>query len=96
MRILLVSQMYPGPSAPDLGVFVQQIADELEGEGNELERVVIDHRGGSPAKYGSLAARAAVAARRASSARGSSSPPTGAMCATSGRSRGLRPRPAWS
>jgi glycosyltransferase involved in cell wall biosynthesis len=64
MRILLVSQMYPGPSAPDLGVFVQQIGDELEQEGNELERVVIDHRGGSPAKYGSLAARAAFVARR--------------------------------
>ena len=64
MRILLVSQMYPGPSAPDLGVFVRQIADELERNGNEVERVVIDHRGGSPAKYASLAARATAAARR--------------------------------
>ncbi|HEY3070810.1 MAG TPA: glycosyltransferase family 4 protein, partial [Gaiellaceae bacterium] len=45
-------------------MFVQQIGDELEQEGNELERVVIDHRGGSPAKYGSLAARAAFVARR--------------------------------
>jgi glycosyltransferase involved in cell wall biosynthesis len=64
MRILLVSQMYPGPQAPDLGVFVRQVADELEREGNDLERVVIDRRGGSPVKYGSLAARAALAARR--------------------------------
>src|SRR6266545_4128363 len=64
MRILLVSQMYPGPEAPDLGVFVKQIADALEEEGNELERVVIDRRGGTPAKYGLLAARAAAAARR--------------------------------
>jgi glycosyltransferase involved in cell wall biosynthesis len=64
MRILLVTQMYPGPSAPDLGVFVQQVANELEREGNDLERVVIDRRGGSPVKYGSLAARAALAARR--------------------------------
>jgi glycosyltransferase involved in cell wall biosynthesis len=64
MRILLVSQMYPGPEAPDLGVFVQQVADELVRQGNELERVVIDHRGGSPAKYASLAARAARASRR--------------------------------
>jgi glycosyltransferase involved in cell wall biosynthesis len=56
--------MYPGPAAPDLGVFVQQMADQLEREGNELERVVIDRRGGSPAKYGLLAARAAAAARR--------------------------------
>ena len=25
MRILLVSQMYPGPDAPDLGTFVAQV-----------------------------------------------------------------------
>ena len=56
--------MYPGPQAPDLGVFVRQIADELERTGSEIERVVIDHRGGSSAKYGRLAARAAAAARR--------------------------------
>ena len=64
MRILLVSQMYPGPAAPDLGVFVQQMAEALEKEGNELERVVIDRRGRTPAKYGWLAARATAAARR--------------------------------
>jgi glycosyltransferase involved in cell wall biosynthesis len=63
MRILLVSQMYPGPAAPDLGVFVKQLADELESAGNEVARVVIDHRGGSPAKYGGLAARALSEAR---------------------------------
>jgi glycosyltransferase involved in cell wall biosynthesis len=64
MRVLLVSQMYPGPSAPDLGVFVKQLADELERAGNDVSRVVIDHRGGSPAKYGGLAARALAEARR--------------------------------
>ena len=56
--------MYPGPSDPDLGVFVKQVADELEKEGNDVARVVIDHRGGSPAKYGSLAARSLAEARR--------------------------------
>jgi glycosyltransferase involved in cell wall biosynthesis len=56
--------MYPGPSAPDLGVFVKQLADELERAGNDVSRVVIDHRGGSPAKYGGLAARALAEARR--------------------------------
>jgi glycosyltransferase involved in cell wall biosynthesis len=56
--------MYPGPSAPDLGVFVKQVADELERSGNELARVVIDRRGGTPAKYGRLAARAVAEARR--------------------------------
>jgi glycosyltransferase involved in cell wall biosynthesis len=64
MRILLVSQFFPSPSAPDFGVFVKGIADELEREGNELERVVIDRRGGTALKYASLTARAAAAARR--------------------------------
>ena len=64
MRILLVSQMYPGPSAPDLGVFVKQVADRLEEDGNEVSRVVIDHRGGSPAKYAGLTLRALREARR--------------------------------
>jgi len=64
MRVLLVSQMYPGPSAPDLGVFVKQVTDELERAGNDVSRVVIDRRGGSPAKYGGLAARALAEARR--------------------------------
>jgi glycosyltransferase involved in cell wall biosynthesis len=56
--------MYPGPSAPDLGVFVKQVTDELERAGNDVSRVVIDRRGGSPAKYGGLAARALAEARR--------------------------------
>jgi glycosyltransferase involved in cell wall biosynthesis len=64
MRILLVSQMYPGPTAPDLGVFVKQLADELEVQGHDLERVVIDHRGGTPAKYVQLTSQAVRAARR--------------------------------
>jgi glycosyltransferase involved in cell wall biosynthesis len=64
MRILLVSQMFPSPVAPDFGVFVEQIAVELEAQGHELERAVIDHRGGTPLKFGSLTARAIAAARR--------------------------------
>jgi glycosyltransferase involved in cell wall biosynthesis len=64
MRVLLVTQMYPGPSAPDLGIFVRQIADELERAGDDVERVVIDRRGGSPAKYAGLASRAVREARR--------------------------------
>jgi glycosyltransferase involved in cell wall biosynthesis len=64
MRILLVSQMYPGPTAPDLGVFVKQIADELERQGHALERIVVDRRGGTPAKYAALTAHAIRAARR--------------------------------
>jgi glycosyltransferase involved in cell wall biosynthesis len=63
MRILLVSQLYPGPSAPDLGVFVKRLADELESDGHELRRAVLDRRGGSRAKYAALGARAVREAR---------------------------------
>jgi glycosyltransferase involved in cell wall biosynthesis len=64
MRILLVSQMYPGPSAPDFGVFVRDVARELERRGHALAYAVIDRRGGSPLKHGRLAARALAEARR--------------------------------
>jgi glycosyltransferase involved in cell wall biosynthesis len=64
MKILLVSQMYPGPEAPDLGVFVKQVADALQEQGHELELVVIDRRGGSPAKYARLTVAAISVARR--------------------------------
>jgi glycosyltransferase involved in cell wall biosynthesis len=56
--------MYPGAADPDLGTFVKQIADELERGGHELARAVIDHRGGSRAKYGGLGLRALSEARR--------------------------------
>src|SRR3982750_1970836 len=38
--------MYPGPDDPDLGVFVKRLADELSARGHEVERVVLDRRGG--------------------------------------------------
>ncbi len=46
MRILLVSQMYPGPAAPDLGTFVAQLEHELERRGHVIARAVVDRRGG--------------------------------------------------
>src|SRR5262245_55227504 len=46
MRILLVSQMYPGPTAPDLGSFVATLEKELERRGHVLDRAVVDRRGG--------------------------------------------------
>jgi glycosyltransferase involved in cell wall biosynthesis len=64
MRILLVSPMYPGPADPDFGAFVKQVADELERQGHDLERAVIDRRGGSRAKYARFTADAVNAARR--------------------------------
>jgi glycosyltransferase involved in cell wall biosynthesis len=64
VRILLVSQMYPGPDAPDLGVFVKRLADELERRGHDVERAVLDRRGGGKRRYLELARRAAAAERR--------------------------------
>jgi glycosyltransferase involved in cell wall biosynthesis len=64
MRILLVSQMYPGPADPDLGVFVAQIERALEERGHELDRAVLDSRAGGRRRYLTLALRARAAARR--------------------------------
>ncbi|HXV33659.1 MAG TPA: glycosyltransferase [Gaiellaceae bacterium] len=62
MRILLVSQMYPSPAAPEYGIFVADLARELERRGHELQYAV--PRGRSPAKHARLAARAVREARR--------------------------------
>lgn len=64
MRILIVSQMWPGPADPDLGGFVATIAGELEALGHTVDRAVIDHRGGSRMKYPRLCADAVRASRR--------------------------------
>jgi glycosyltransferase involved in cell wall biosynthesis len=45
MRILLVSQMYPGVSAPELGVFVRTLEGELASRGHDIARAVVDRRG---------------------------------------------------
>jgi glycosyltransferase involved in cell wall biosynthesis len=64
MRILLVSQMYPGDAEPNYGVFVRDLADAIERRGHTLERVVLTSRSGGKAKYARLAWRTAAAARR--------------------------------
>ena len=51
VRILLVSQMYPGPDAPDLGTFVAQIERELVARGNDVQRAVLDTRAGGKTRY---------------------------------------------
>jgi glycosyltransferase involved in cell wall biosynthesis len=63
VRILLVSQMYPGPRDPDLGVFVAQMERALRERGHELELAVLDSRGGGKQRYVELARRARAAAR---------------------------------
>jgi len=63
VRILLVSQMYPGPADPDLGVFVAQIECALRGRGHELDRAVLDRRSGGKRRYLALARTARARAR---------------------------------
>jgi glycosyltransferase involved in cell wall biosynthesis len=64
MRILLVSQMYPGPGDPDLGAFVQGIERALADRGHEIERAVLDSRSGGKRRHLGLAVRTARTARR--------------------------------
>jgi glycosyltransferase involved in cell wall biosynthesis len=64
MRILLVSQMYPGPHDPDFGVFVRGLEEQLAARGHELERVVLDRRGGGKRRYLGLARDTIATARR--------------------------------
>jgi glycosyltransferase involved in cell wall biosynthesis len=63
VRVLLVSQMYPGPDDPDLGVFVAQLASALERRGHRLDRAVLDRRAGGKLRYLELARAARRAAR---------------------------------
>jgi len=62
LRILLVSQMYPGPADPDLGVFVAQLERALRERGHELDLAVLDSRGGGKRRYLELRRRVAAAA----------------------------------
>ena len=61
MRILLVSQMYPGPADPDLGVFVAQMERALAERGHEIDRAVLDRRSGGKLRYVELARRVRAA-----------------------------------
>src|ERR671934_233474 len=63
MRILLVSQMYPGPDDPDLGTFVAQMERALQERGHDVDRAVLDTRGGGKLRYLTLARRALRAPR---------------------------------
>jgi len=64
VRILLVSQMYPGDSEPDYGVFVRGLEQALAARGHTVQRAVLTSRRGGKAKYARLAARTLAAARR--------------------------------
>lgn len=63
MRILLLSQLYPGTDDPDLGVFVRDLESQLVARGNVVERAVLDRRAGGKRRYLELARAAATRAR---------------------------------
>ena len=63
MKILLVSQMYPGPEDPDLGTFVRQLELALRERGHELRLAVLDRRAGGKPRWLELARRARRTAR---------------------------------
>jgi glycosyltransferase involved in cell wall biosynthesis len=63
MRILLVSQMYPGPTDPDLGVFVAQLEHALRARGHEIDLAVLNRRGGGKLRFVELARRVRAAER---------------------------------
>jgi glycosyltransferase involved in cell wall biosynthesis len=62
VRILLVSQMYPGPDDPDLGVFVAQLEGALRERGHDVDRAVLDRRAGGKRRFLELRRRVRAAA----------------------------------
>src|SRR5215470_15819734 len=55
--------MYPGPDAPDLGTFVEQMERMLVERGHSVERAVLDTRAGGKLRYLTLAQRTLRAPR---------------------------------
>ena len=55
--------MYPGSADPDLGTFVAQVERALVDRGHEVDRAVLDSRGGGKLRYVRLARRTAAAAK---------------------------------
>jgi glycosyltransferase involved in cell wall biosynthesis len=56
--------MYPGPTDPDLGIFVANLERELRARGHELERAVVSSRGGGKRAHLALFRDARRVARR--------------------------------
>ena len=65
MKILFVSQMWPGPDDPDHGAFLVPLVEALRRRGHELDLAVLTSRGGGRAKYFRLFQAARDVARRA-------------------------------
>jgi glycosyltransferase involved in cell wall biosynthesis len=88
-QVLCVTNMFPGPSDPDYGVFVSDICAALERRGVPVAVAAIDTRARgavrTPAKYAGLVARTAAAARGADVIWAHYLFPTGAIAAACGR-----------
>jgi glycosyltransferase involved in cell wall biosynthesis len=89
MRILCLTNMYPGPAEPDYGAFVRDMCDALEDRGHDVRRAVIDSRSSgivrTPAKYGRLGVRAMANSRWSEVIYAHYLFPTGAIAAAAGR-----------
>lgn len=89
LRIMCLSNMYPGPGDPDYGAFVEVMCDALERLGHQVTRVVIDSRAHgplrTPAKYLGLARRAVERTRGVDVVYAHYLFPTGAIAAICGR-----------
>lgn len=92
LRVLCVSNMWPGEADPDFGSFVRDMCDALEGEDCLVDTAVIDRRGGgalrSVRKYLRLLFDAALQARSADVIYAHYLFPTGAIAALAGRLSG--------
>jgi len=64
LDILVVTQMYPGPDAPDLGVFVRGQEQALRARGHRVRVVGVTRRGGGLAKHVGFAVRVLLAVLR--------------------------------
>ena len=64
MKILFVSQMWPGPDDPDHGAFLVPLVEALRRRGHELDLAVLTSRGGGRSKYWRLFQAARDVARR--------------------------------
>jgi glycosyltransferase involved in cell wall biosynthesis len=92
LRVLCVTNMWPGDADPDFGAFVRSMCDALEREGCAVDVAAIDRRGGGPlrsiAKYARLTVDTVRQARRADVIYAHFLFPTGAIATLAGRLSG--------
>ncbi|HEX2504446.1 MAG TPA: glycosyltransferase [Miltoncostaeaceae bacterium] len=93
LRVLCLSNMWPGPRDPDYGAFVADMCGALRARGLSVETAAIDHRASgplrTPAKYAQLARGAMGAARRADVIYAHFLFPTGALAAQAARAASI-------